>query len=1018
MADHEAHRDAHLLYELRALPTAATVLHVGTHPDDEETGLLTYLARGRGVRAVYWSATRGEGGQNRSGTEKHEALGVLRTWESLSACQINGAEPLYGPFYDFGFSKTAEDALARWGRDAVIREIVRAIRMVMPQVVISRWSGGPTDGHGQHQAIGIATREAFAAAGDPDRYPDLRDSGLVAWQPLKLYHSMAGDWQPGEDEDFGSRNEDYERQGLLRLNTGVYDPVAGRSYQEQAAIAWNRHRSQALSFLPEWRDFCLYYGLVESLVPTEESEQDFFDGLDPGLAGMAGHTGGGSQLRDLLLQAQHAAELAAGDFHPDGRDKTAGYLLEGLASLRAALELAASQDPAAGDPAAVRTWLPYKVRAFEKAIARLLGIDVECLVERRHATPGEAVRVAVRVRHKLGPTIDGATLGLRVPQGWSCVRLDEAAHEREHGSSADVDEALFAVTVPPTAPYSTPYWFRQPRSAYAYAWPQDAPLGLPLDEPLISASCEVALGHHRITVTAPGVLREGFPGGYRELPLAVLPAIAVEPGQRRELLAADASTQRLVLQATARCQRRGGAEGTLTIEAPPGWDVRPPTVPLSFARDGDMESFSFQVHLPGDARGAYQLRYWVATGETRDSVVLEPVHQLAPGLPGPATEATCVAEVFIARPATVSIHVVDARFVRTLRYGYIQGADEQVVDALAAFDLDLDVLGDDDLAYADLSVYNTLVVGPNAYLLRPALRKNAARLLEYVARGGTLVVQFQGYGYDSGGFAPYPLRYTQPHDRVTRPDAPVTLLDPEHPVLRSPNPIDASDFHGWVHDRGLYFSGTWDRRYIPLLSSADPGEKPKDGGLLLASVGRGTYVYTGYSFFRQIPAGVNGAVKLFANIVGLSEARIRDRLARVRTVPLFAGLPEAELYEIARLVSEEWFDDGTVLSRQGDRGQDLYLVLQGAIEVVKEDGDQWRVVYTAETGDPIGELATLADLPRSASLRARGATKVLMMRGEDFRRLVTEHRDVSQQIIRILATRLAQQNPAQGWPSD
>ena len=240
-----------LIYRLRKLPVAATVLQLGAHPDDEDTGMLVTTSKSWGGRAVYWSATRGEGGQNRRGPEKEEALGVVRTWESLQARELDGGEVLYGPFYDYGFSKHGEDALARWGREDVVREIVRAIRLVQPLVVVSRWNGGSADGHGQHQAIGLVADEAFDLAGDPSAFPELAEHGLAPWEPQKLYHSVAGDWQPGEASHFGEIVEEYEAAGYLRVATGALDPVSGMTFQQQAHLAVNRHRTQGMGFIAD-----------------------------------------------------------------------------------------------------------------------------------------------------------------------------------------------------------------------------------------------------------------------------------------------------------------------------------------------------------------------------------------------------------------------------------------------------------------------------------------------------------------------------------------------------------------------------------------------------------------------------------------------------------------------------------------------------------------------------------------------------------------------------------------------
>jgi LmbE family N-acetylglucosaminyl deacetylase len=985
-------RDADLVYALRSLARSGAVLHLGAHPDDEDGGTMAYLSRGLGVRAVYWSATRGEGGQNRAGPERDEALGIVRTWESLSAREVDGGEVLYGPFYDFGFSRSGEDALSRWGREDVVREIVRAIRVVQPLVVISRWSGGAEDGHGQHQAIGLVAGEAVEAAADPERFPELGAHGLAPWRVRKLYRSLGGDWQPGEDVTFGARVEEHEEGGRLRVNTGAFDPIAGRTFQEQAAIAGNRHRSQAMAFLPERGDHLHYYRLERGPGDGEGPDSGFFDDLDPSLAALARHAGVDSpELESLLGSADRQARLAADTYHPEDRAKPGTALLEGLADLRRASELAETE--------ALVAALDRKIGEFEEVAARCLGLSLACELRQARVTPGERADGAVRLWNEGPERIQEATFHLDLPEGWKwSLTATQEESERVRGEE-------FAIDVPPDARLSSPYWLREPREPYRYRWPASGPLGLPMDPPLVMARAEVVVGGHRLTLRAPGVRREAFMGGFRELPLSVLPPIALEPQERREFIPVSRSGP-LRLSLTAR-GLRDGSEGELTLRVPEGWEVRPDAVDLRFAEAGGSRTLAFEVGLPQQAEpGTNELAYEVAAGDRRFGVVLHPVRQPAAGLPAPATEANATAEAFMISPAALDIHLVDVGFVRTLRYGYLPGTDKGIVDALTRFDIDLTALREEDLAFGDLDAFDSIVVGPHAYVLSPELRKHAGRLLEYVDRGGTLVVQVQGYGYQEGGLAPYPFRFHQPHDRVTDPDAPVTMLQSDHPTMNLPNRIAAEDFEGWVQDRGLYFFGEWDPRYTPLLASADPGDDPQRGGLLVASYGRGSYVYCGYSLFRQIPAGVPGAIRLLANLMGLAEARILERRERVRQVPILAFMNEDQLYDVARLMSERWFADGSYLCRQGDPGGELYVVTEGTVEAIKEGDREWTVLVAGE-GEVVGELSVFADTPRSASLKARGDVKVLTIQGAHFRELLREHPELSEEVMRILATRLA-----------
>lgn len=994
--------DADLVYRLRALGMGGVVLHIGAHPDDEDTGTLVYLSRGLSVRTVYWSATRGEGGQNRIGPQRDEALGILRTWESLSAREIDGGEVLYGPFYDFGFSKSGDDALARWGSVDVVREIVRAIRLVQPLVVISRWSGGPEDGHGQHQAIGLVAAEAFEAAGDAGRFPELERQDLSPWQPRKLYRSLGRDWQPGEDVALGTVVAEYEDQRALRINTGAVEQVSGRTYQELAALTNNRHQSQAMGFIPERGDFFYYYRLERSSVSAKGKERSFFDGLDPTLPGIAEGVDS-DRLTKLLDEARQHADAAVAILHPHDRTPAGEEVLQGLDRVREARESLSEEDLSDRERRPLERYLDRKVHAFADAAARCFGITLECLVDQSRATSHERLRVATRL-WKGTSGGDDSEFRIAVPPGWA---VDAGRSGERRVETATVTEAEFEVAVPENAALSSPYWLRSPRTPYRYVWPEDGPLGLPFDPPLVEAVADVSVRGRRIEMFAPAVHREPLSGGFREVPLAVLPPIALVPKERRLFLPVAGASEPLELHITARCMRRDGATGPIRLLAPDGCEVFPSSVDLDFAKAGDAHTIAFEVRIKEPRAGVLGLQYMIESDGAHYAVDLNPVWRAGMGIPGAPNESNAVAEAFVMLPAAVSIHVLDVWFVPSLRVGYVSGADEDILRSLERFGLDVSVLSEQDLFYGALDSFDVVVVGPNAYLMRPDLRKAASRLLDYVDAGGTLVVQYQGYGYQEGRFAPFPFRFNQPHDRVTLPDAPVEILEPHHPVVNLPNELTDADFDGWVHDKGLYFFGEWDRRYMPILASNDPGENSKHGGLLVANYGRGTFVYCGYSLFRQIPAGVPGGFKLFANFLGLAEARIQERRELVRGIPLFSFMNDGELYRVAKLMSERWINDGEYLSKQGDRGKELYLVLDGELEVVKDVGGESRVLGVSRKGEATGILGALADMPRTASLRARGDAKVLVLRADHLQGLMSEHPDLAQGIIRTLAKHLA-----------
>jgi hypothetical protein len=286
------------------------------------------------------------------------------------------------------------------------------------------------------------------------------------------------------------------------------------------------------------------------------------------------------------------------------------------------------------------------------------------------------------------------------------------------------------------------------------------------------------------------------------------------------------------------------------------------------------------------------------------------------------------------------------------------------------------------------------------------MAKNASRFRDYVGQGGTLIVQYQGYGYQNKEFSPYPMEYSQPHDRVTYADAPVRFLSPKHVLLHQPNIITQDDFNGWVHDRGLYFFGTWDKRYEAILSCNDPGESPCTGGLITASYGRGTYLYAGYSFFRQLPAGVKGAFRLFFNVLALPAALILERIEFLKKATLFSFMNEEQFHGVARLLSERWVEDGEYLCHQGDQGKELYIIVQGEVDIIDESNRN-KIIHTDREGSCIGELAVLESIPRVAAMRARGDVRLLVLEGTHFQSLIHEHPNMSYRVIRLLVRRLA-----------
>jgi LmbE family N-acetylglucosaminyl deacetylase len=789
--------------ELRMLGGEKRVLMIGAHPDDEDTELLTVLVRGLGAEAAYLSLNRGEGGQNLIGPELGPALGLIRTEELLAARRLDGARQYFTRAYDFGFSKSLDETWRHWPRDTVLKDVVRIVRRFRPQVIVSVFSGTPRDGHGQHQAAGWAAREAFQAAGDATRFPELaREEGLAPWTPQKLYRSTWFD----------------TTATTLVLDGGGLDRAAGLSYHQIAMAGRSLHRSQDMGRIQGLGPSRVRLALVEDR--TGRDAGTLFSGIDTTVA--AG-------------SAPRSASAGGAD-------------LVGLLALRARWTAAgASAD---------------RMAHLDRAIVAASGVVCDARSDDDRVVPGQRITVALECWNT-GTEPHSISAELR---GGRAIRPDSAATTLRLEPGALVRREVTA-TVARDAPLTAPYFHLSTANPALYDWSAAAPAvrGEPSDAPeltgrflidgAVPSEREVTL---RINDQARGEVRR---------PLIVVPRVA---------LAIDPAT--VVWPAGNRVPRRftvtltHGARdttvGTVRLELPAGWPAVPAR-PFELTREDQREALTFEVRPPAaPAEGVVPVRTVARDGAGREYgvgvVTVDYPHIRPRSYPV---------------PAEAMIRVAPLALPSIARVGYVRGAADRVPEALAGVGVPVTLLDASALEGGDLDRFDAIVVGPRAYETEPALLEYNDRLLAYVRGGGLLLVQYQQQLFFDGGYAPYPLTVGGPsstpgappvvHDRVTEETAPIRLLAPADPVALLPNRLGDADWEGWVQERGLYFARTWHPAYRPMLETHDPGEPPLEGGLLLAKVGRGTYVYTGLSFFRQLPAGVPGAFRLFANLLAL-----------------------------------------------------------------------------------------------------------------------------------------------------
>jgi LmbE family N-acetylglucosaminyl deacetylase len=864
---------------LRRLSTTARLMQTVAHPDDEDGGMLTLEARGRGARVLLMTLNRGEGGQNKVGSNLSDVLGVLRAEELLASDEYYGVQERFSRVADFGFSKSAEETFAKWGgHDVALGDMVRVIRTFRPDVLVARFSGTDRDGHGHHQASSILTREAFRAAADPKRFPEQIAQGLLPWQAKKLYI--------GNVCGFGAMTCE-DAKWTVKLNTGQSNADLGGSYVQFAMQGLRHQQSQgAANWNVDPGDRFTFYKLADSVEPPkldrDGHEKDFFDGLDTTLPGLAASLGTEEskvpQLRRELSEI--AKKIAAANEDAKGNDTFAAAppLMGVVSGLEQVHVEVGKSTLGAGAKSDLLARLEEKREQAETALNEALHVTLEATtvysvdanggpvkeVLRKEAdatttvSPGQEVLVAVDFHNgsKHSLVMDGLTL--EVPEGWATISSKTKRFSVEPGQNT---RAVFRLKVPKNAEYTRPYWHRDDPDTESVNHIDDEKYAtLPFPPPVLRARADYSVagaGSAALKNSIGATVVAEFvdeAGTARARPLAVVPAfsVALEPGTQVISTHNGASTT-VAVGVSSNLSR--AANGVLRLELPAGWRSDPVQLAVEFARRGDKQDFQFKVFPAGLQEGRAKIRAVLEAGGEKFSEGYTLVTREDLG------------SFYYYQPAVQRVSIVDVKAPHDLKIGYIMGAGDDIPTVLKQVGMDVTLIPAEKLANEDLSQYGTIVLGIRAYDTQKDVVANNKKLLDFVAAGGTLLVQYNTgvADFNSGHFTPYSAELSRA--RVSVEEAPVDILAPEDGVFHYPNAITAHDFDGWVQERGLYFMDKWDEHFKPLLSCHDPGEDAQKGGLLRAQYGKGTYIYTGYAFFRQLPAGVPGAVRLYVNLL-------------------------------------------------------------------------------------------------------------------------------------------------------
>ena len=794
---------AELELALERLQVLGSVLHVGAHPDDENTALLAYLARGRKLRAAYLSVTRGDGGQNLIGSEKGELLGLIRTQELLAARRRDGAEQLFTRAIDYGYSKSADEAFRNWGEEEVLGDVVWAFRRFRPDVVITRFPGDGRGGHGHHTASALLAERAFEAAGDPSRFPEQLEH-VSPWQPKRLVWNYFG-------RGFSQERED--DSGLLAVDVGTYDPLLGRSYTEIAATGRSMHKSQGFGSTPR-------RGQREALFEHRAgdlADTDLLDGVTTDWRRIPGGEPVGQAIAGAIAALRGGGPAAA------------------VPSLLAAwdhLEILPATDP----------WVAIKRADLADAIRAAAGLRLEALAEAPQVADGSTLSVTLAALLRT-PGIEGQLLASAVTFGGGPAT----------GGPLETNVPLAreaSLTVPTGTAPSAPYWLAEEPEGGRFTVGDPLMVGLPESPAPLVASFEVELGGRVLRFEEEVLFRWTDPvagESYRRVQIVPQLSLGLE---RSAFVFADGEAREV--RVTARAGRTD-VRGEVRLELPPGWRAEPEGQIIEIAEQGGQVDAHFTVTPPAQASDGL-LRARASVGDRSYGTGLVTIEH--PHIP--------IQTLFPKSEARAVRLGLDRR---GQRIGYVEGAGDEIPAALAQLGYEVQLLTDADLGSVDLAEFDAIVLGIRAVNTRPRLRDVQPRLFSYVEQGGTLVAQYNTFPRGGGrdGWGPYPFEISR--GRVTVEGAPMKMLLPDHPLLSEPNRIGPEDFEGWVQERGLYFPGTWDEAYQTPLASADPGEDELAGGLLYARLGSGVFIYTGYSFFRQLPAGVPGAYRLFVNLI-------------------------------------------------------------------------------------------------------------------------------------------------------
>lgn len=798
-----------ILQDITKINVLGNVLYMAAHPDDENTTFIAYMANEKLYNTSYLSLTRGDGGQNLIGPEIREHLGMIRTQELLQARRIDGGRQFFSRANDFGFSKTSDETLRIWDREKVLSDAVWVIRMVRPDVIVTRFPPDARAGHGHHSASAILAEEAFEAAADPKRFPD-QLKYVEPWQATRLVWNL-GVWSFSSKEEFLQHAVEF-----LGIDVGTFNPLFGKSYGEISAESRSMHKSQGFGTVGVRGSTMEYFRHTKGIKATK----DLFDGVNTTWSRVKGSARIEPLIRKIVQEY-----------------KASNPALSVPALVEVRKEILKLPDG---------HWKRVKLDEVDGVIKSTLGLFMEVSASRFDYTPGDRLDMKIEAINRSGVPVSLRSLRLPFQSRDSIVSIPMKKNESII--------LTLASKIPDQTPISQPYWLREGIGDQGlFIVNEQKEIGLPENLPAASVHFSLDVAGITIPIAVPVVFkkRDAVAGEVYQ-PMVVTPPVFLNLGQEVYMFTNNEPKPVTVKVKSG----KAGCRGSVSLALPSGWLVNPGVIPFDLESSGAEQAVTFRVTPPSNPMDVQLKVVAKLEGKEYDRGI------------GQISYGHIPTQIYF--PEAVARAVKIDLIRKSERIGYIMGAGDVVPSSLRQIGYQVVLLGEEDITTENLAKFDAVIVGVRAYNTVERLRFYQPILLEYVKNGGNMIVQYNTNGgliLDQPG--PYP--FVLSRDRVTVEDAPVRLLKPEHSVLNYPNKITSVDFEGWVQERGLYFPSQWDSAYDAVISSNDPASPALDGGILVAKYGKGNYIYTSLSWFRELPAGVPGAYRLFVNLISIGK---------------------------------------------------------------------------------------------------------------------------------------------------